>query len=368
MKALVIGGTGPTGPYIVDGLLKRGYDVAILHRGTHEVDLPKEVEHIHGDPHFTETLQEALGKRTFDLVVFTYGRLRLVTEVMKGRTPRLVAAGGAAYKVRMLAEAGSLEGCPVPIPEDSPLQLDPDLRPEGGFGKFYYMMAISELEVLKAHQEGHYSATYLRYPRLYGPRQLGPREWSIMRRILDGRRQIIIPDNGLKLDSRGYVENMAHALLLAVDNPEVSGGKSYNVGDERAFSLREWIAMTARAMNAEIEFVNMPYSVARPSRPYSWARYFHEVRDITSTKTDLGYRDLVPPEEGLRRTIQYYLENRPEPAGEIERQLGDPFDYAAEDLLIAEFRKSEEHLLSLPFAGYERRHPYAHPKKPGDLA
>ncbi len=34
--ALVVGGTGPTGPYIVEGLLQRGYQVAILHRGEHE--------------------------------------------------------------------------------------------------------------------------------------------------------------------------------------------------------------------------------------------------------------------------------------------------------------------------------------------
>ena len=27
MKALVVGGTGPTGPYIVNGLLQRGYQV-----------------------------------------------------------------------------------------------------------------------------------------------------------------------------------------------------------------------------------------------------------------------------------------------------------------------------------------------------
>ena len=30
--ALVVGGTGPTGPYIVNGLLKRGYEVTVLHR------------------------------------------------------------------------------------------------------------------------------------------------------------------------------------------------------------------------------------------------------------------------------------------------------------------------------------------------
>jgi NAD(P)-dependent dehydrogenase (short-subunit alcohol dehydrogenase family) len=37
-RALVIGGTGPTGPYVVEGLDHRGFDVTILHGGQHEVD------------------------------------------------------------------------------------------------------------------------------------------------------------------------------------------------------------------------------------------------------------------------------------------------------------------------------------------
>ena len=38
MRTLVIGGTGPTGPFIVNGLLERGHHVTIFHRGTHELD------------------------------------------------------------------------------------------------------------------------------------------------------------------------------------------------------------------------------------------------------------------------------------------------------------------------------------------
>ena len=86
MKALVVGGTGPTGPFIIEGLLKRGYRVSIFHRGTHEIELPQEVEHLHGDPHFIETLNHTLGARTFDLTIAMYGRLRYVAEVMKERT------------------------------------------------------------------------------------------------------------------------------------------------------------------------------------------------------------------------------------------------------------------------------------------
>jgi len=72
IKALVIGGTGPTGPYIVEGLLKRGYKLSLLHRGVHELDIPPDVEHIHADPHFLETLEQALRKRTFDIAIATY--------------------------------------------------------------------------------------------------------------------------------------------------------------------------------------------------------------------------------------------------------------------------------------------------------
>ncbi|MXX29772.1 MAG: NAD(P)H-binding protein, partial [Gammaproteobacteria bacterium] len=68
MQALVIGGTGPTGHFIVNGLIHRGFKVAILHRGLHEVDeIPPEVEHIHTDPFSATALAAALEGRGFDI-------------------------------------------------------------------------------------------------------------------------------------------------------------------------------------------------------------------------------------------------------------------------------------------------------------
>ena len=61
MRALVVGGTGPTGPHIVAGLVSRGYDVTVFHRGFHELPELADVEHIHGDPHFRESIDESLG-------------------------------------------------------------------------------------------------------------------------------------------------------------------------------------------------------------------------------------------------------------------------------------------------------------------
>jgi len=95
LKALVIGGTGPTGHYIVNGLLRRGYDVAMLHSGKHELEeIPETVEHIHTDPFSEDALRSAIGDRNFDLTVAAYGRLRRIAEIMVGRTGRFISICG----------------------------------------------------------------------------------------------------------------------------------------------------------------------------------------------------------------------------------------------------------------------------------
>jgi nucleoside-diphosphate-sugar epimerase len=67
MDILVIGGTGPSGPLIVNGLHERGHQVTILHTGKHEVDtLPPQsaVPHIHADPFDEASFRDGIGGRT----------------------------------------------------------------------------------------------------------------------------------------------------------------------------------------------------------------------------------------------------------------------------------------------------------------
>ena len=81
-RALIIGGTGPTGPAIVHGLEERGLSVTLFHTGRHEVDEVAHVEHLHGDPFSAEGVTEALAGRSFDVVVACYGRLRTIAKVL----------------------------------------------------------------------------------------------------------------------------------------------------------------------------------------------------------------------------------------------------------------------------------------------
>lgn len=356
--ALVLGGTGPTGPFIVEGLLDRGYEVTIMHGGFHEIDFSRPVEHIHGDVHFRETLEEALGNRTFDLTVFTYGRLRVTAEVMKGRTGRFISAGGGAVARPDDPRWGPL-GQPMAVNEDSPTQDDPNAD------RFRYLMQESEQVVLRAHREGHYSATVFRYPYLYGPRQMGERDWCIIRRILDKRPHYVIADGGIKLESQAYVENAAQFILLAVDKPHESAGEIFFVTDERTITLKQRIDYIARIMNHDWELVSMPYELAKPCHPF-WRGPGHQIKDITKAKMRLGYKDVVPMEEAIGRSVKWLLENRPEPGGELETQLNDSFDYAAEDALIRAYKEGITLAKEVPYPDYVYAHPYRHPRQPGE--
>ena len=357
MKALVIGGTGPTGPLIVSGLQERGYEPVILHRGTHEIPELEGLEHIHADPHFAETLSEGIGDRRFDLVLATYGRIRLLGEVLAGKSERLITVGGTAY-----ADLNGLRAH-----EGSPRAVS---------NKIVQKIVETEEALLAAHEAGVFNLTHLRYPNLWGARQLAPREWAIIRRVRDGRPFIPVANGGLTLESKAYVENAAHAVLLAVDKPSESAGQMYNVADDETRPDYVRVMDIVRAMGSDAGLLNLPEEATGPasfwgigrdlnfSREGRPPRTIHKLLDNGKIARELGYRDLVPYEEAVRRTVEWYQQHPIAPGSEDEKQLSDPFDYAAEDAyarLLAEFVEATK---AVGFGGVEYVHQYSHPKEP----
>jgi nucleoside-diphosphate-sugar epimerase len=361
-RALVIGGTGPTGPFVVEGLHERGYEVTILHGGQHEYEFAvADVRHIHEDPHFEETLRRGLGDETFDLVVAQYGRLRVIAQVLAGRAGRLVAVGGATgiFAPEEDPRWGATRK-PALFPDTSTVYIDDP--GEDGAHKLGYRM----VEAMNALFAQHPTATYVGYPVNYGPRNPGPYDWSVIRRVLDGRRTFAVADGGLKVDSRVFTANAAAAVLLVVDKPEISAGKRYSVSDENAFTMRQRIEFIVRHLGGELELIDMPYDVAWPCHPLWRHQRGHRLATSALIREELGYRDAVPADEAMATTIEWLLAHRPEPGGELERQVGDPFDYAREDDLVERWRASLSSLGAIESSLPAQGHQYRHPKKPGE--
>lgn len=338
--ALLVGGTGPTGPAIAHGLASRGFTVTIAHRGEHELPEVAKFEHLHGDVFSESDFLRMTAGRTFDVTVATYGRLRCIAKVMQGRTGHFISVGGVpVYRGFFDASRFVPAGLPIPTREDAPLATEAD------DGKSYRVSRSEEILF-----ELHPLATHFRYPFVYGPRQLAPREWCVVRRILDGRSTIVLPDGGLTLVPFGYVDNLAHALLLAIDQPAAAKGEIFNCGDDEKLTIAQVVQLVARELDHELEIISMPAELAVPARPLMMGHMStHRVVDTSKLRDRLGYRDLVPARSAVAKTARWLVENPPRRGGYEEFALQDPFDYVAEDALISWWRNVLSHAPVLPY-------------------
>jgi nucleoside-diphosphate-sugar epimerase len=361
LKALVIGGTGPTGPHIIGGLQARGYAVTMLNRGSrNHTDVGAGVERIVGDPHFTDTLETALAGRTFDLVVATYGRIRLVADVVANKTGRLVSIGGPpSYRGFTDPHALLPTGLPFPVPEDASRVESAEESPFG------YKIRETEDVLMTHHARGTLNVSHFRYPTVYGPWQVRPTTiWWVVQRCLDGRTQAVLPEAGLTMLTRGYSQNVAHAVLLAVDKPDASAGQIYNCGDEEQYSLAQWVQLVAAEMDSGLEVVSVPDAYASTAREMLQfdAPCNHQYLDLAKLRRELGYSDLIAPREAVAHTVAWLRQNPPEDDAFLARLRAQ---YALEDKMIEIMTRAAQALAALDHVSRPYHHAYAHPRVRG---
>lgn len=325
-RVLVVGGTGPTGPYIVNEFLRDGAQVAIYHTGRHEVDFDSEVEHLHGDPRDEDDIQDKLGNREWDIAVCTSGRLRSLAKVLAGRTGRLVATTGQPVYRGVAARVPTPTGkVPLPVPEWAERQYD---NP-GYTGK----VAIGEDQLMEQHGRGDFEVVILRYPAIFGPRAPINHEWAVVKRILDRRPFMIMPHDGMVYFQRGYAANVGRLVFLAGTRPEAAG-EIFNAGDERVLSARHVAEIIVDELGSDMELIGVPAQLCK--NVYLLAEKSNVILDMSKARNLLGYRDVVDPEEATGITARWLRDNPPD-----ESDLTSPgsaFDYDLEDRIVRVWR------------------------------
>lgn len=320
MKVLIIGGTGPTGVFMVEELLSKGHEVTIYHTGAHEVEFSRPVAHIHGDPRDLEYLKKDLGGKRFDGAINTAGRIKLLVEVLKGQVDHLISISGMGVYRGLIAGQPTGTALPIPIPEDAPLHTDPTVN------RFYHNVYLGEQTVMEGHHNGYFKATVLRYPLIYGPRAVPPVEWYWVKRILDGRQQLILPGGGMTIVQRGYAQNLAHAVVLTLGK-ECAAGQIYNTGDERSLTIKGIVDIITGTLGHQWDLIPVSADSAPQANPYG--TFSHTLLDLSKIKSELGYRDIVGVEEATRRTALWLKDNSP-----MAQELAQAFTYADEDRII----------------------------------
>ena len=336
MHVLVIGGTGFIGPHIVGELIHRGHQVSVLHRGRGVV--PPGARELLGDRRrLTESARMLRGLApdvVVDVVLSSGRQARDLMDVFRGHAGRVVALSSMdvyrACGITHRLEEGPLE--PLPLREETSalrakLQTYPAAQIEalqqifGWLDEEYDKIPV-EREVL-----GHSSlpGTVLRLPMVYGPGDPLHRFHPIVKRIVDGRRVILMSEEMAQWRAtKGYVVDIASAVVVSVLTDR-GAGRIYNLGESDTLTELEWARQVARALNWDGEFRLMPDDrlPAHLRAPGNTAQQW--IADTTRIREELGFRETNVREEAIRRTVEWERDNPP--AGFSPHH----FDYASED-------------------------------------
>jgi nucleoside-diphosphate-sugar epimerase len=342
MRILVIGGTRFMGPYIVNNLCAAGHEVSVFHRGQTRTELPEGVKEILGDhdrlPEYASALQKLVKPEVvLDMTISSERHARDLMETFTGVARRVVAVSSMdvyrAFGRVNGYEDGEVD--PAPITEDSPLRekLYPHrgetLRAEDDPDRWIddYDKIPAE-RVIMNHPK--LPGTILRLPAVYGPHDFQHRMFSSLKPMLDGRESILLEEGEANWRwTHGYVENVADAIALAVTDERASG-RLYNVGEPFALSIAERVEQIAQAADWHGRVVILP--AERVPEKLRWGINAAQdiVVDTSRIRRELGYSERIELAEAFRRTIAWERDHLPE---QIDP---DQFDYAAEDLALAE--------------------------------
>lgn len=329
MNVLAIGATGFIGKHVAARLCDLGHTVAVLHRGKTHADLPTEVRHLAGDrdalADSAATLKAFAPDIVVDVIPYTERQALKLVAVCRGLARRLVAVSSADVYRNYDGLRGKTAHAPDPVPlgEDAPLREG--LYPYRGADIPFrhrddYEKILVERVVLGAPD---LPGTVLRLPAVYGPGDPQRRISDPLRRMDDGRSAILLGERRARWRwTRGYVENVAAAIALAVTD-ERAAGRIFNVGDEHAPTEREWIERIGVAAGWKGRIVAMPDEQLPEALRQSFDWRYHLATDTRHIREGLEYREHVGETVALQRTIEW---ERKQP----RRQM----NYAPEDAAL----------------------------------
>ena len=307
-RYLVTGGAGFIGSHLTTKLVSQGHDVRVLdnlctgHR--HNLsDVLHDIDFIEGDVSDPVTVNQAVDGIE---VVFHQAALASVPRSVEFpldthdacATGTLVLLDAARkHQVRRLVYAGS----------SSAYGNQPDMpKHEGQVPQVLSPYAAAKL-ASELYCEA-FAATYgletvrIRYFNVFGPRQDPHSAYSavipcFVSAILAGNRPVIYGDGQQSRDFT-YVDNVVHANLLAADAEGVSG-RVFNVACGSSLNLIDLLKMICDHLKQPFDPV---FESARAGDVlHSWA-------DISAAERDLGYAVQIGLEEGIQKTIDYYVE------------------------------------------------------------
>jgi UDP-glucuronate 4-epimerase len=213
---------------------------------------------------------------------------------IRGTTVLLETCKGRGIKNFIFASSSSVYGENQRVPFT---EKDLDIQPISPYGA---TKRAGELLCYSYHHLDGMNIACLRIFTAYGPRQRPEMAIHKFTRLMDQGEKIPIYGDGSSRRDYTYIDDLIEGILSVIHHHK--GFEVYNLGESQTTSLKELIKLIEGALGKKAMIEMLESQPGDVSVTYA---------DVSKAKRMLKYQPKVKMEEGIRRFVEWYKENRP---------------------------------------------------------
>ena len=313
MRAVVIGGTGHIGTYLIPRLIASGHEVINISRSKRapyredsawklvtNIELDRSEEEIAGK--FGKQVRDLRPDVVIDLICFTVESARQLVETLRGEIQHFLHCG------TIWIHGPSVQ---VPTTEDVPR------RPFGDYG--VQKAAIEEYLLREARLEG-FPVTLLHPGHIVGPgweplNPAGHFNSKVFEQLARGE-EVRLPNLGLETVHHVHADDVAQAFAQALVHRSVAVGESFHAVSAAALTLRGYAESVAawfgkRPALRYLSWDEWQKGVSKEEASATWDHIAHSPNcSIEKARRLLGYQPRYNSLEAVFESLSWLIEHR----------------------------------------------------------
>jgi nucleoside-diphosphate-sugar epimerase len=287
MQILIIGGGRFVGRALVRRLLVDGHSVTLLNRGRTTDGFGSRVHRVVGDRSDPKSLQRALSRRDYDVVIDVIAFREQDTE---GAIERLAGRIGHFIHISTASVYLIRDRIFGPFREDDfGGRLSPQTEVGGPSWQYAYHKRRCETALAAAWESQRFPYTSVRLPMVVGPEDYTERALAYLERLLDGG-PLILPDGGLNSWGFLWIDDVAEVIVGNLANANALG-RAFNLAQREVTTVRQFVEASAAMLGRKANLVSVPTEwLQRLGVGTGFSPYSHDhdiVLDTTAACRDL---------------------------------------------------------------------------------
>ena len=313
MHAVVIGGTGHVGTYLVPRLVEADYDVTVISRGNREPYTPhaawERVNSIKIDRAAEETLgtfgnsiRDLRPDIVIDMICFQLKSVKQLVQALKGNVQKFLHCSTCWVHGKTVQ---------IPVTEDEPR------KPIGDYG---IKKASIEAFLHKQARTNGFPETCILPGHIVGPGWIplnpqGNFNPDIYTKFAQGDK-VVLPNHGLEIVHHVHADDVAQLFMQAINNWNAAVGESFHAVSPAAITLRGYAESIASWFGKTPDIEYLPYeawsqtvSTQDASATYGHLIHSPNCYSISKGQNRLNYQPRYTSLQAIQESLRWLLDH-----------------------------------------------------------